>query len=216
MIKVLIITDSLGLPRPLPEVVEYEETWVNMLSKNYKVHQISYGGGTIGQLYSQIEYIKMFNPDLVIIQSGIVDCAPRAITKFESDFLNKFRITRFFLKIILKPKTINFLRKNRKCTYTNLFLFENYILKFKKLYGEKLYWIGIVPANEKYENLIPGITENVSKYNDVIKKQLQGNFISLADFTIQNIMSDHIHLSKQGHQLLFDKIIQITSRVKAI
>ncbi len=72
MKKMLIITDSLGLPRPKPEIVEYNDTWVKKISIYYDVWQYSSGGATISDLYSQIEYHKMFNPDIVLIQSGIL------------------------------------------------------------------------------------------------------------------------------------------------
>lgn len=32
--KVLIISDSLGLPRPVPEIVEEEDTWAFYCQKN--------------------------------------------------------------------------------------------------------------------------------------------------------------------------------------
>src|SRR5688500_17972440 len=93
--KILIITDSLGLPRAVPEVCSYEQTWPFLLNNaGYQIHQVSIGGATVSELYRQLEYHYLFLPDLVIVQSGIVDCAPRALGKFESLLLNKFIVTR--------------------------------------------------------------------------------------------------------------------------
>ena len=39
--KILVLTDSLGLPRDIPEEVLYEDTWVSLLSENYTVLQSS-------------------------------------------------------------------------------------------------------------------------------------------------------------------------------
>jgi hypothetical protein len=209
MTKILVITDSLGLPRSNPELVAYNETWVNKLSKIYKVHQLSLGGGTIIDLFSQIEYVKMFEPEYVIMQSGIVDCAPRALTKFESELFNKFRLTRKFLKFYLTKNKIEQLRKKRNKTYTSIQDFEKYLNLFIKEFGDKLFLIGIVPGSESYEKSVPGVIKNIEKYNNVIRDKLSSNFISLEDFSQEDIMSDYIHLSKTGHQHLFNKIVKL-------
>lgn len=212
MIKVLVITDSLGLPRKTPEVVLYQETWVHQLSKQFALHQISIGGGVVEDLFTQVEYAKMFDPDIVIVQSGIVDCAPRALTKLESLSLNRFWLTRKILKGILKPGVLKFLRTKRNKKYTEENKFEKNVANFIEAFHEKLYWIEILPASNEYELLLPGIKKNVEKYNAVLKKQLKGNFIGLDDIKGEHIMSDNIHLSSNGHAYLFSKIKNLISQ----
>jgi lysophospholipase L1-like esterase len=206
MKKMLIITDSLGLPRPKPEIVEYNDTWVKKISIYYDVWQYSSGGATIIDLYSQIEYYKMFNPDIVLIQSGIVDCAPRALTKFESQFLNHFTLSKKITSKMLTKRRLENMRKRRKCTYTSLENFEEVVKLFKNEFKNKLFWIGIMPASDNYETIVPGIKKNIELFNNVIKKNLFDNYLPVADFTNQYLMSDNIHLSKEGHSLLFERI----------
>lgn len=209
MKKVLIFTDSLGLPRPNPEIVNYNETWIFLLSQKYHTHQISVGGGEITVLSAQIEYAKMFNPDFVIVQSGIVDCAPRALTKTESRILNKYSLSRTILKFILRPKTLNLLRKNRNAVYTEKTIFEKHIMKFLKAFDLKLFWIGIIPATNEYEKIVPGISAKINEYNLIIKKHLGTNYIDLYDIKTSHVMSDFIHLSKEGHQFVYEKIANV-------
>ncbi|MBI3519742.1 MAG: SGNH/GDSL hydrolase family protein [Bacteroidetes bacterium] len=208
MTKILVITDSLGLPRPTPEIVKYNETWVNKLSELYRVHQLSIGGGTISNLFSQIEYLKMFEPDFVIIQSGIVDCAPRALTKFESEFFNKFKVTKKILNLYLTKDRTEKLRKKRNKTYTSFEDFEKYLNLFAKEFGDKLYFVGILPGNENYEKKVPGVVGNINKYNALIQVTAIHNFISVDDFCQDDIMTDYIHLTKKGHQKLFERIVK--------
>lgn len=209
MKKILIFTDSLGLPRPNPEVVDYNETWIFLLSQKYNIHQISVGGGELTILSAQIEYAKMFNPDFVIVQSGIVDCAPRALTKTESRILNKYKLSRNILKLILTNKTLNFLRKYRKAVYTDKIVFERHVLKFLNSFGLKLYWIGIIPATKEYEEMIPGISKKINEYNLLLKKHLKSNFIDMTDIEANCLMSDFIHLSKKGHEYIDKKISNV-------
>lgn len=207
--KVLIITDSLGLPRPVPEIVLYEETWCHKLSEISIVHQCSLGGGTIDQLSSQLNYLKMFSPDFVIVQSGIVDCTPRALTKTENYLVNKFWLSRklmnYFSKLIIRS-----LRKRGK-TYTTPKVFSANVNRFLKEFGSKLYWVGIIPAVEKYENKITGVEKNINTYNTILQEKLKMNYISTAEFSESFLMSDFHHLNKAGHHKLF---LDISGRLK--
>lgn len=42
MKKILIITDSLALPREKPEICAFEDTWPELLKKNkkFQIHQV--------------------------------------------------------------------------------------------------------------------------------------------------------------------------------
>ena len=102
-IKILVFSDSLGLPRNTPQAVNWEETWVQLLSKIYCVEYCAIGGAKVSDLSRQISYYKIFNPDIVIVQSGIVDCAPRALTEFEKQIIERFAILKsFFHSLNLK------------------------------------------------------------------------------------------------------------------
>ncbi len=205
MMKVLVITDSLGLPRPVPEVVEPEETWVGLLSKKYDVVSYCSGGSTIKDLYSQIAYFKMYRPEVVFIQSGIVDCAPRAFSQFENEFINKFSLTqRISRRFLTKDKIIN-LRRKRNKTYTPIDEYEKYVANFNNAFPN-VYWVEILSASDDYEKIVPGIQKNVQKYNRVLHEKSNGNVISTGDFSADDIMNDNIHLTKSGNQKLFVKV----------
>ena len=82
--KILLLSDSIALPRVRPEKVTFEETYPNLLrQKGFKIHQVSIGGATSTTLLSQLHYHIHFSPDIVILQVGIVDCAPRFANKYE-------------------------------------------------------------------------------------------------------------------------------------
>lgn len=208
MKKILVMTDSLALPRAKPEICKYEEIWPVLLRRNdFYVHQISIGGATIDELFRQVEYHFMSKPDIVIIQSGIVDSAPRALTKFENLIFNKYKLTRMILKKFLVPH-LNFLRNKRKITYTDLDKFEKYVLKFKKAFSATdFYWIAIIPPNIEYEMKVPGISKNVSDFNMILEKHLGKNLIKVVDVS-KGVMSDNIHLNAEGHENIFDSIIK--------
>jgi hypothetical protein len=198
--RILILTDSLALPRDTPQKVSFDETWVQHLRKelNHEIHQLSIGGATIDVLWKQYPYHKLFNPDVLIIQCGIVDCAPRALSKMEDSIINSTRLTKKLGNFIL-PKIKIWLRQTRNITLTKATVFNSYLNKFSKL-ELPVYFIGIVPCTERYEKTNPGIKKNISLFNDLIKKNFPDRTISLASLNDFDVMSDQHHLNVCGHK----------------
>ena len=210
LLKILVITDSLGLPRKSDDdLVPFEETWVNKLKEKATVHQISIGGATIYQLYEQIKYNELFNPDLVLVQSGIVDCAPRAFKMAERQLLQSIPLVRnVFSKV--SEKYGKKIRNMRNISYTKPDLFKLYVQKIINDFKDKpVYFIGIVPAPLAYERKMKGITKNIEAYNSILKNASGDKFIETNDLSESGLLSDYHHLSVQGNQLLFEKIVKL-------
>ncbi|WP_346316647.1 SGNH/GDSL hydrolase family protein [Chitinophaga sp. YIM B06452] len=207
--KIVILTDSLGLPRQVPEAVDIEDTYIEKLRKKYKdltIISLSIGGATISLMREQyFNYLKPINPDLVIIQAGIVDCAPRALKKWELALINSNRLTKSIYSTLFKKHTHS-LRKYRRVTYTPLQEFESIAKNFYLSLGEKLAWVGIIPARNEYEQQLPGIAENINKYNDILRTLLPSGLIDTCEMPAEGIMSDHHHINAIGHQFIFTKI----------
>lgn len=207
--KILIVTDSLGLPRIEPETVSFQDTYITLLRNKYpefEIISISIGGATINTLLGQMFYYKGFDPDFVFIQSGIVDCAPRALTKTETTLLGSNKYIKRFSKKMLKP-LLPILRKYRNKTDTTLKEFIRCLTAFKDLFPKSnLYWFQIIPALEGYENLVPGITNNINLFNDAIFEIVRGNTLNTSTFELDDIMTDFHHLSKLGHYKVFKMI----------
>lgn len=215
MKKILVIGDSLCLPRKKPEIVEYNDTWPYLLknTNKFEIVQIAIGGGSIRDLYEQTSYYKCYNPDIVIVQSGIVDCAPRALGKIEREIINSSRIlsaifNRFF--------PLNFVRRYRHVTLTRDDIFKQNAHQIIETFsGSKLIWIGILPASNQYEKMLPGISNNIKKYNEIITSEIKvfgASFIATDMMQMDLIMTDHHHLNKNGHKWIFERlIIELTS-----
>lgn len=203
MKKILVLTDSLGLPRDVPEFCSYESTWPVYLKSKPKaeVHQVSIGGGTSADILRQLSYHQLYNPDIVIIQVGIVDCAPRFMTKFELTVVRKIPLLGTYLIKVMNRKLV---RKIRNITYVKPAIFKENLEKIKNfLPKSKFIIIGIIPANNDYEKILPGIGLKIDQYNEILS-HIGGDFITLKDLPADSIMSDHIHLKEKGHKYIFD------------
>lgn len=205
--KILVLGDSLTLSRRTPELCRHETTWPVKLRMQYEVHQVSIGGGTIRDIHRQIEYHKEFAPDYVILQCGIVDCAPRALTQFELEFIKRLWGVRRLMFWLINQNNYA-LRKYRGVTYTSPTEFESYFKKIQQAFKEsKIYSIGILPAFRDYEKTVPGIGKRIEQYNKILRDQAGSDFISCSEISLDCVMNDNIHLTEQGHDFVFRKII---------
>ncbi|RCS57426.1 SGNH/GDSL hydrolase family protein [Parvibium lacunae] len=202
---ILLITDSLAFPRLEPELVCYEDTYIAQLKRefpNYDFIHLGRGGGTITELYNHTSYFHhTISPALVIMQCGIVDCAPRTTTVIEQQIISRLPIIGSLLGRLIKRYAKN-LRQFRKITYTSLTTYVEYIEKFESMY-RNIHWVGILPASANYESNVNGITENIQRFNHELRKH---KYISTDDFTENEIMSDFHHLNINGHQKLFNRL----------
>lgn len=211
---VLILTDSLAFPRSEPEFVPYEQTWVALLKRNFP--QIDFvhcgrGGATIVDLFKHSAYYHgTIQPSLVLVQSGIVDCAPRALTVLEQQVLQRLPIIGpLFLSLVRRNAAR--LRRWRGMSYTSLESYEAWIQAFERLFTH-VYWIGILPAAAEYESRVQGIGAAIDRYNAVLRRR---NYISTDDFTSSDIMSDHHHLNAAGHLRLTVRLAETVQRTVA-
>lgn len=211
--KIQIFSDSLSLPREIPQKVYYEETYPAKLSKDHIVVQFSKGAGTIKDLYVQTFYYKMFCPDIVILQSGIVDCTPRPFTQFEEHFFTLNYFTRK-CKGLLKLLTKSWLRSVRKVAWTSPKKFKFFCEQFKKTYPNiPILAIGILPPCAEYEKQVKGISKRIQEYNNILKEVFDKWYIDTSDMPDQGIMSDHHHMTSSGHLFVYNKIMNLISKI---
>jgi len=78
--KIMCIGDSMGLPR---EHVKYEETWVSRIKNEFSKVDflINCQRSQTTNVLKSIDCLEYYNPEIVIIQLGIVDCAPRILNR---------------------------------------------------------------------------------------------------------------------------------------
>lgn len=208
MQKLLIISDSVAAARHEPEVTYWEDTYAYLLSSEYCVYQHSVGGARVNELDEAcLAYLRQFRPDIVILQCGIVDCAPRAYKWIEERIFEAFWLPRKIRNLVSKTITTRKLRSLRRVVYTPLNHFKACCQEIHDTFPDsQVYCIGILPPSEKYEEVNPGITLNVQKYNEALKLVFADRYIDMTKIPQEGIMSDLHHLSKTGHQYVYEQI----------
>lgn len=211
-LRVLIAGDSLALPRPYniytfdPEkdeelAVHVHDTYGYMvqkeLSKIYpKIDVINRAqrAHTIRDVYVQFfDHLFYFQPDIVILHTGIVDCWPRKELNGES-----------------------------KTNIRNFFEYYNEIVKLiKKRRHTKLIIIGICPTSKKMDKKYSGTLQRIDKYNQILmsgRDQQQIFFINMQkyiDIDRPNVylLSDDQHLNRKGNKLVCSLICNLINKI---
>ena len=209
--KILLLTDSLAFPRCEPERVTYEETYIALLKTEFPqcdfIHH-GRGGATIADLFKHSTYYhEALQPDLVFMHSGVVDCAPRALTVIEQQIISRLPVgSRLAIELVKKYSHV--LRRARKMTYTSVEVFAQYVAKFESLFP-KVYWIDILPALDGYELKLEGIQRNKALYSAILQRH---RCIGTEQFRACDIMTDFHHLNRLGHHKMFMALSQVVRR----
>jgi acyl-CoA thioesterase-1 len=238
--KIALYADSLGLPRQ--NKVKYEERYLYLVQeklqeslglRKIEIKDRAKGAATIEDLYTQFCHDNSYYDlpgDLLILQTGIVECAPRPVNEKTRKIISK-------LPIWLRERVIKFIHNNRrKLIERNLGLVRMDKNKFQNLYSEflnyasKLYKnifvISICPTNPAFEKRSPGFTNNINKYNEVIQTEIsklaaenvfyininKTIMLDYANIDKYILKEDGHHITPMTHAIIATQIIEVLEK----
>jgi acyl-CoA thioesterase I len=222
-----IYGDSLGMPRNFTGI-HYSETYPELLKvalerEGWKVdlYNRSKGGVTIAELHTlALNDHKYFGdvPEIVVIQCGIVDCAPRPISgrmrRLIGRLPEKFRSP---VVAFLHSKRSRILKSGFRWRVTEPPQFrEMYtdLLRAASQHGQHMVAVSIAPTTLAMEEHSPGLLSSIVLYNDIIRFAVRevGSGIHYVD--VHNAVlqepdglarwidsADGHHITREGHQL---------------
>lgn len=219
--KVLCIGDSLGLPR---KGCNYEDTWVSLLRKRYPNHTFIdhfSGDRLISNAAQNYEiYYKYYNPDIVIFQQGICDCAPRYIDdkKLSTRIIRKvfyaLRLQSFFWRLVKLHK------RSPDCVHTRP---EKFLEVFKTLIdkilseGGRVIIIKIGHGAEPVISASPFFNNNVDRYNALIDQIADNNDrIYVVDPLLdvrEELFVDGYHCGPLGMEKVYDTLCSVLDKL---
>ena len=228
--KILVLGDSLAMPRKDPgEVpVHWEDTWPQILGAelgilDYEVINASRRAYESCFLQEDFqEHVVFKHPNIVILQIGVVDGAPRIVSKADRRLFSRF----FFPKFLATQEIAHRKRNRRRLVATNP-LKKVYTApeSFERLRAEFLgkcrnfnpnigiIQIPILAHTALMDEISPGYSSNISLYNSIICR-LDGQF-GLTSFPVaefysrrfpKQFLSDGYHLSVEGNIAIVDAL----------
>lgn len=223
--KILCVGDSTSLPG---HTNSYEDTWFFKLKHNFtdcdfiSVFRrsittdilVTEGGGDIVDKFPMgADCLEFYNPHIVILQLGIVDCAPRLLNKVDKLILR-------FLPYRLKDMYIKNLKKIKKRKSSNtivtaekfLFNIKSYIERCLLREVKTLILIAIPFPDDRMINKNPQIVTNINIYNKILYDfSERHNFIKVINPLDsrrynENIFEDGYHPNPFGNEIVYQKI----------
>jgi hypothetical protein len=209
--RLLAVTDSLGMPR---QGVDYEDTWIykveHQLTQISLIDRSKRARTTVDLQHADM--LERYNPDIVVTQLGIVDCAPRTFYKYEKYAL-RIIPDKFSKLYVTVSKTLRKREPNK--SYTKLNIFEanlrNYYERAEKC-DVQVVSIKILPASSAFVQKSHDITEQISKYNfvyDRLAAQYKNvDLLAPFDFVedIDDLFVDREHPNQSGNSLIYQKL----------
>lgn len=233
MKRVVVLGDSLSMPRKEGgEFVKWNDTWAYQVQKDIRrsgdeIEVLNYGARarSIKTIITHDfhEQIVLTEPQVVVLQIGVVDAAPRILSLREKRFLN-----RTFFPGFLRRRVIAYRKKHKsritanaplKRVYTSPSAFSETLDTFDKMLEEKyegklekLIVIPIVADLSIMEENSPSYGENIRLYNLLLEEFCNSKghiFLSLPDnfwSTAANYCLDGYHLSAEGNSVVAEII----------
>ena len=209
--KIHILTDSLGGPRTNEsEEVYYRDTWISKIvdefGSDYTISSLVRHSLHSSEAIQNLDkYVNGFEPDILIIQLGIVDSFPRVLLQKERFLIMRlpFKLGHFFVsKIIRKiyPHFTKIIKRNE----VNISQFEKNVKLLKKC-ASQVHFIPIMPACSEYLKISPTANKRIKEYNQILHSEtsnikLFSEFLNDSNFKSGcYVIDDYHHLNKLGH-----------------
>jgi acyl-CoA thioesterase I len=240
--KIVIMADSLAMPRAGETTVSFEATYPYLLERALRKSPETQNAMIIdrGMRRRTIEYvldewpelIELRTPDIAIIQVGIVDCAPRVFLRRERQFIESVRPPKLrdaILKFVHKHRAAIVKFRGKVYVPSDRFqtLVAEVISRAKQSNLKSLIFVNIIAPPTEMDARSPGFITNVEVYNQILKSSVQGTGVHLIDLDkivkenggVEKLTVDGIHINDEGHALLAkeiqDHVMQVCRQVES-
>lgn len=224
--KILCIGDSLALPGHLNN---YEDTWFYKLKRKFPDYDfisffkrhitteilVSMGGGARGidNKPDGADCLEFYMPNIVILQLGIVDCAPRLLFPMERKIISKLpnQISEHYISLIKKLR-----KRNIRNTLVPIAKFKYNLIEYLNRCDisnvQKVLYVLIPIPDQKMVKKNPNVSDNVNSYNEIIRN-LENEFDLLKTINSldpekyrYSIYEDGYHPNREGHNIIASSI----------
>lgn len=235
MKTITIITDSLAMPRVEgDEKIFIQQTWPKLLAQKlgneyvfaeFKERARDTDSLRIEQLF--FETITCCKPEILMLEIGIVDCAPRIISKQENAMMNRRYFPKPLRQYIIKKRKRQRTKILAKGPLNKVYVSpENYrknLMHFLQKVKEvspstTIILLPIVGNFQQLEQKSKGYTANKDLYNNILQEVAQTTRLFYAGDLLNTIQQedfytlDGYHLTAKGHSQVTDFLVETFKR----
>jgi hypothetical protein len=216
--KIMIITDSIAMPRP---DIRYEDTWVYLLKKEFPHYDFidrPVRGSTSTRLAPEcggFDLLETYMPDIVILQQGMAECAPRLFRKQSLEYymvsrMMPARIREWYIEYVKRHRV-----RNPDITDVEPDQFRENITGFiKRARGisARVIIIPILPPADILLKKSPHILNNINRFNAIYHEaaRMFPNVTIVDPFRngtdINELAIDEIHVNQKALRMIFEAL----------
>ncbi len=204
----------------------YEDTWVyklidaipewefiDKIKRGSTTERLVNEGGQSHPIHGA-DLLENYKPDIVILQLGIVDCAPRYMKKRLEKIVNiilRKSVLTWYMKYVKTHHT-----RNPRNAYVLPDRFYANLREFcqrANTIGTKIIVIMIAPVSDIFINKNPYINDSINTYNEIYR-HLSKEFTNITlvqpydNSDLGGISDDGYHLNIEGHNIVFHKLMK--------
>lgn len=222
MLRIVVAGDSLAWPRLGPSPVYGTDVWPTLLESelcqaglSVRVLNHSKQGRTLPDLVRDCaSVVELWLPDWVIVQVGIVDCAPRVFDRWQRELMNMPGFPSILRRALVKFAAVNRARITRlrpHVRYTSPTAFRDAILQLAgcltRVCGRNVIVLPILETVPTHAQRSAGYNEVVRQYNELWQLgclQHGWRFVSHESVVRRQplgtlLLEDGHHISAAGH-----------------
>jgi len=227
--KIVVMADSLAMPREGETNVAYETTYPYLLDQWLRqrfgsqaplVSERGMRRRTIEYVLDEwYELVDLRKTDVVVVHVGIVDCAPRVFLRRERQFVENLRpgfLRRFILDYVHRHRraVVNMRKKVYVPPERFNALVGQVMAKAKASELRSLVIVNIITPPAEMDERSPGFIRNVGIYNEILRTHAEANGAHLIDIDrlikeaggVEQLTVDGIHINEAGHKMLAQEI----------
>jgi len=227
--KIVILADSLSLPRPKKDIgnIRYEDTYPYLLDISLR-KKLGHEAPIVtekGKRYRTItevaadwrEYVTWRKPEMVVVQVGITDCAPRVFSSTQRSKIERIRplfLRTILLKLVHRYRR-NIIESSRTKVYVPIEEYRETVARLVKLAESDnvrlLVFVKIAVPPAFVENRSPGLQRNVLLYNSVLEQYKDSRGVHIVDlnevfgteeYMDEFLLEDGQHYNAEGSRLV--------------
>jgi lysophospholipase L1-like esterase len=226
--RIVALADSLSLPRDTDgELLRWEETWPRRLERRLRERGVEaevINAGRRARTADTLdgadfdEHVVYTKPDVVVLQVGVVDGAPRIFSRREQRVLRW--LPAGLRDRIVRRRSARRAELTRKAplarVYTPPEAFEAHLLRLGGRLRERGVQLVVVPILadlDRMEARSPGYTANIARYNTILARaaeKLGATFVSGEG--VFGFCADGYHLDAAGSDQLAQRVADVLTR----
>ncbi len=212
--RIALLSNSQGTDAGVSAAETYPELVRARLASEHEVRVMAMSGWAIGDFNAHIDDVLADDPELVVLQVGIVECAQRILSEREKRILQRVPGSRR-LTAFLHARRTRVIRARRAlrimtCLYT-LERFRDEVDSFVAALGSRgvdVLLVRIPRFSDAYEaEFYPYINEDIELFNTALVERGAVPLVSEADTDVAIWQPGTVHLNAEGHRAAADTLL---------